>query len=107
MIEINIHYMDLIGYVSGILLALCGLPEALRSIKNKRCDIGWGLLLMWLGGELGLLIYELKTMDIPRLINYSCNILFISVMIWYKLKIIKCKFCKEPCNNAWCSTKGG
>lgn len=86
MIEISIHYMDLIGYVSGIMLALCGLPEAIRSYKNKRCDIGWGLLIMWMLGEIGLLIYETKTLAIPRILNYSCNIIFISVMIFYKVK---------------------
>lgn len=78
--------MELIGYISGIMLALCGLPEAIRSVRNKRCDIGWGLLLMWLGGEIGLLIYEFKTMAIPRLLNYSCNIIFINIMIYWKLK---------------------
>lgn len=85
MISISIHYMDLIGYVSGIMLALCGLPEAIRSYRNKRCDIGWGLLIMWLLGEIGLLIYETKTLAIPRILNYCCNIIFISVMMYYKI----------------------
>ena len=100
--------MELIGYTSGLMLALCGLPEAIRSVRNKRCDIGWGLLLLWLGGEVGLLIYELKTMAIPRLLNYSCNILFISIMIYWKIKkklVDKCQFCTVPCNNSWCITK--
>ena len=97
--------METIGYISGIMLALCGLPEAVRSIKNKRCDIGWGFLLLWLGGEVGLLVYELQTMAIPRLINYGLNIVFISIMIYWKLKVNKCDFCIKPCGNAWCVTK--
>ena len=76
--------MDLIGYVSGILLAICGLPEAIRSYKNKKCDIGWLFLIMWFLGELGLLIYEYKTLALPRILNYCCNIVFISVMLYYK-----------------------
>lgn len=87
------------------MLALCGLPEAIRSTKNKRCEIGWGFLLLWLGGEVGLLVYELQTMAIPRLINYGLNIVFISIMIYWKLKVNKCDFCVKPCNNAWCVTK--
>ncbi len=98
--------MEIIGYVSGIMLALCGLPEAINCYFRKRCDIGWGLLLMWLGGEIGLLVYEIPTMAMPRVINYVCNIVFISVMIYYKMKRNKCGFCDVPCNNSWCSFGG-
>jgi uncharacterized protein with PQ loop repeat len=100
--------MELIGYISGLMLAFCGLPEAIRSVRNKRCDVGWGLLTMWMLGEIGLLIYEFKTMAIPRLINYTCNIIFISIMIYWKVRknlVDKCAFCTVPCNNSWCITK--
>lgn len=101
-----IDYLELTGYISGLLLAFCGLPEAIRSIKHKKCDIGWGLLLMWMGGEIGLLIYETKDMALPRILNYSCNIVFISVMIYYKIRNYSiCDFCVKPCNNSWCSSK--
>lgn len=78
--------MEIIGYCSGILLALCGLPEAIKSYRTKRCDIGWGMLSIWLVGEVGLTIYELNTLAVPRLVNYGLNIVFVSIMMYYKLR---------------------
>lgn len=71
--------------IGSILLALCALPEAIRSFKLKRCDIGWGMLLMWLLGELCLVVFALQTKQYVLLINYFANILFLAVMIFYKL----------------------
>ena len=66
------------GFIGGIMLSICSIPEAIKSLKEKRCQIGWGMLLLWLGGEIGLLIYEVKTMALPRLINYFLNILLVN-----------------------------
>jgi uncharacterized protein with PQ loop repeat len=30
---------EIIGWISGILLAICGIPLAIRSYREKRCDI--------------------------------------------------------------------
>jgi len=77
--------IDLFGYVGGILLAFCGLPEAYRAYKNKRCDIGKGMLSMWFVGEICLFLYVLPNRDIPLLMNYLTNILLLSILIWYKI----------------------
>jgi uncharacterized protein with PQ loop repeat len=75
----------MIAAIGSILLALCGLPEAVRAFKLKRCDIGWGMLLMWLFGELCLVIFALQTKQYVLLINYFANILFLAIMIFYKI----------------------
>ena len=72
------------GFVGGIMLSICSIPEAIKSYREKKCDIGWGMLLLWLGGEIGLLVYEVKTMALPRLINYFLNLLCILVLVFYK-----------------------
>ena len=72
------------GFVGGIMLSICSIPEAIKSYKEKMCHIGWGMLLLWLGGEIGLLVYEVKTMALPRLINYFLNLICILVLIFYK-----------------------
>lgn len=72
--------------IGSVLLALCGLPEALRCIKLKRCDIGYGMLLMWLLGEICLVKFSFNTEQHILLINYLTNILFIGIMIYYKIK---------------------
>ena len=66
------------------MLSICSIPEAIKSYKEKMCHIGWGMLLLWLGGEIGLLVYEVKTMAFPRLINYFLNLLCLLVLVYYK-----------------------
>ena len=74
----------MIAAIGSILLAICGLPEALRAFKNKKCDVGWGMLLLWLLGEIFLIIFAFQTKQYILLINYLANIAFILVMIYYK-----------------------
>ena len=76
--------IDSFGFIGGIMLSICSIPEAVKSYREKVCHIGWGMLLLWLGGEIGLLVYEVKTMALPRLINYFLNLLCILVLIYYK-----------------------
>ena len=80
----NEMVIESFGFVGGIMLSICSVPEALKSYREKKCDIGWGMLLLWLGGEIGLLVYEVKTMALPRLINYFLNLLCILVLVFYK-----------------------
>lgn len=75
----------MIAAIGSVLLALCALPEAIRSFKLKRCDIGWGMLSMWLAGEICLVIFALQTVQYVLLINYFANILFLVIMVFYKL----------------------
>jgi uncharacterized protein with PQ loop repeat len=83
--------INILGYIGGILLGLCGLPETWRTIKDKRCHIGWGFLLMWYFGEIFMLIYTLKLNDIALIGNYGFNILLISIMLYFKIRTIKWK----------------
>lgn len=75
-----------IGWIGSVLLALCALPEVYRSVKDKKCHVGWGLLLMWFFGEVLTLFFILATSAQRQLIvNYGVNILLISIMIYYKV----------------------
>ena len=79
--------MDNIGWAGSILLAFCGLPQAIESIKTKSsAGITWGFLIMWFSGELLTLIYILPKLDLPLILNYSANIIFLLIIIYYKLK---------------------
>lgn len=78
--------MELISYVGSFLLAFCGLPELIRTIRNKRCDIGYGMLLSWLIGEILVLIYTVSKQEYALVINYSINTLIVSIMCYYKIK---------------------
>jgi len=79
--------MDNIGWIGSILMAFCGLPQAIESYKTKSSrGLSWGFLIMWFSGELLTLIYILPKMDLPLLFNYTANLIFLIIIIYYKLR---------------------
>ena len=79
--------MDNIGWIGSILMAFCGLPQAIESYKTKSSrGLSWGFLIMWFSGELLTMIYILPKMDLPLLFNYTANLIFLIIIIYYKLR---------------------
>ena len=79
--------MEYIGWIGGILLAFCGLPQAVESFKTKNSDgLTWGFLIMWGLGELFTIVYIIPKWDWPLIFNYTANIIFISITTHYKIK---------------------
>lgn len=74
----------MIETIGSILLALCGMPEAYRCYQTKTCTLGWPMLLMWLVGEVLLIIFAIQTGQYVLLLNYIANLAFLSVMMYYK-----------------------
>lgn len=82
----NSYLMDVVGWVGATLLAFCALPQAVESWSNKSSrGITWGMLGMWGLGEVLTLLYVLPKMDMPLLFNYLANIVFLSVIIYFKI----------------------
>ena len=78
--------MENIGWLGSILLAFCGLPQAIESIKTKSSEgLTWGFIGMWFIGEICTFIYILPKMDLPLLLNYTANIIFLAIIIFFKL----------------------
>ena len=79
--------MENIGWIGSILLAFCGLPQAIESYKTKSsAGLTWGFLFMWFVGELCTFAYILPKMDLPLMFNYGANIIFLIIIIFYKIK---------------------
>ena len=78
--------MELIAYIGGILLTICGIPEVIRTIKDKRCHLGWPFLLLWFFGEVFMLIYSLNLKNNPLIMNYLFNTIIVGIMLYYKIK---------------------
>jgi len=76
--------MVTIGWIGGALLAFCAIPEAYNSWKRGRNDSSWFFLLSWFFGEIFTLIYVMDQGDLPLIVNYSSNILFIGIILKYK-----------------------
>lgn len=77
--------LQIIGTIGSILLALCGVPELLRTIDNNKCSVGYGMLLTWFIGELCVFVYVLPKFDMPLLLNYLSNIVVVGIMLAYKI----------------------
>jgi uncharacterized protein with PQ loop repeat len=78
--------MESLGWLGSILMAFCGLPQAIESIRTKSSEgLTWGFISMWFLGEILTFIYILPKMDLPLLFNYTANIIFLSIIIYYKL----------------------
>jgi uncharacterized protein with PQ loop repeat len=79
--------MEYIGWIGSILLAFCGLPQAVESYKTKNSDgLTWGFLGMWGMGEIFTIIYILPKWHWPLIFNYTANIIFIAIILYYKIK---------------------
>ena len=78
--------MEMIGWLGSILLAFCGLPQAIESYKTKSSEgLTWGFIGMWFIGEIMTFIYILPQMVLPLIFNYTANIIFLAIIIYYKL----------------------
>jgi uncharacterized protein with PQ loop repeat len=77
--------MEVIGWAGSILLALCAVPLAWQSFKQKHSTgISNTFLTMWLVGELLTFSYVLPKQDYPLLFNYGLNIACLIIVIRYK-----------------------
>ena len=78
--------MEYIGWIGGILLAFCGLPQAWESYKTKSSDgLTWGFLIMWGVGELFTIVYIIPKWHWPIIFNYTANFIFLLIIIYYKV----------------------
>lgn len=82
--ESNFFYI--MGWLGSLCLALCGVPQALQSYKDKNSHgISWGMLLLWAFGEVFALTYVFNKLDMPLLMNYAINIFVVALMLYYKV----------------------
>lgn len=78
---------EILGWLGSICLAICGIPQAWQSIKDKHSHgISWGFVLLWSFGEIFALAYVYDKLDLPLLLNYATNILILSIILYYKIR---------------------
>jgi|APGre2960657468_1045069.scaffolds.fasta_scaffold103533_2 uncharacterized protein with PQ loop repeat len=74
------------GWIGSFLFALCGLPQAIQSYTDKHSDgLNWLFIIAWFFGEIFTLVYIIPKGDIPLIVNYSVNLVFVLVIAYYKL----------------------
>lgn len=76
---------EMFGWISGLLFFLCAIPQAIKSYRDGHSEgVSSGLLWLWLGGEIAGIIYALSPLQPPLILNYLSNVIFVSVVAWYK-----------------------
>lgn len=78
--------MEIIAYIGSILLTINAVPELIRTINDKRCHIGWPMLVLWFLGEIFMTIYAVGMWNIPLMLNYMFNLFVVIIMLGYKLR---------------------
>ena len=74
------------GWIGGLLLAGCAIPEVYESFQTGDCKLTWPFLIMWGLGEVFVLIPLILDNNKKYLIfNYGLNILCIGILIGFKL----------------------
>lgn len=78
---------EIFGWLAALCFGTCAVPQAWRSFKQKHSHgVSWGLLNLWLAGEIFATLYALPRMDLPLLVNHILNMIFIVVIVYYKIK---------------------
>lgn len=77
--------IEAFGMMGGTLLAVCGFPQMVKTIRVGRADdLAWSFLLMWGIGEIFMLAYILPKGDWILILNYFVNFLFLLPIVFYK-----------------------
>lgn len=77
--------MELLGWLGGVFLAICSGPEVYSAYKTKKCNLTWGFLNLWFGGEVLTALPVFSKIQEPFLMfNYGLNIILITYLIVVK-----------------------
>lgn len=78
--------LEAVGWIGGVLLAVCGIPQAIKTIRDGHCDISHLFIWAWFLGEVLTLIYIMPTGSLPLYLNYSVNVIATSIILFYRLR---------------------
>ncbi|MFA5021441.1 MAG: PQ-loop repeat-containing protein [Patescibacteria group bacterium] len=86
-------FIQLTGWIGAFLLATCGLPQAWKTFRTKKCgDLSWGFLMFWFWGEIFTLAYiisdnfQIGSPQPPLYFNYGLNISILFYLIYTKFR---------------------
>lgn len=80
----NLH--EMIGWIGSIAFAVSAIPQMIKSYEDKNSDgLAWGLLILWIIGELFSLLYVIPLKQYPMITNYVVNSIFLFVILYYKI----------------------
>ena len=83
--------IDTIGCIGSFLLAMCGVPQVIKTFRTKSADdLSWFFIVMWLGGEAATFAYLIANnfatgnFQVPLYLNYGFNLLVVCLLLFGK-----------------------
>lgn len=77
----------MLGWIAGLILAACVLPQSIQSIREGNAEGVNGLfLLSWLVGLILMLFYLVSILAMPLIFTTTLTIVFVSIVTYYKFK---------------------
>ncbi|MBT3235384.1 MAG: PQ-loop repeat-containing protein [Bdellovibrionales bacterium] len=86
--NIQLLFIESIGWLGAIFFAVCGIPQAYQSWKlGSSRELSALFLWAWTMGELLMTLYVILKhgFDGPLLLNYVGNLIALVVIIYYKI----------------------
>lgn len=75
------------GWLGSICLAICGAPAAYKVYKDQHAKgLSGPSIALWFIGEVLTLVYVVPQLNWPLIANYGANLIFVSVLVYYKIK---------------------
>ena len=76
--------IEFVGWLGAVLLATCGIPQLVKTIRTRNFDgLSLTFLFWWLLGEIFILFYVIqKAFKWPLILNYAINIVVIFVILF-------------------------
>lgn len=79
--------MEIVGWISAILLIACGIPQAVRCVKKGSAEGLSSLFIwMWFIGEVFGLFYVIDQGSLPMIANYTFNGIVCMVLLYYVVR---------------------
>lgn len=84
-------FYEVIGWIGFVCFSLSPVPQAIKSFKEKHANgVASYTLIFWMTGETACLVYVWGDKGfwshLPLVMNYIFNIVFIAVIVYYKIK---------------------
>ena len=77
---------EICGYIGTTSISCLYLPEIYKTIKEKKVNIGWGMLGLQHISSISYFIYSYHLESVPLLITNSFTMASAIVLTYYKLK---------------------
>jgi len=84
---LEVNYVDILGYIAGLLILVSLVPQIIKSWKTKSTkDISLLRYIIYIIGIIMWLIYGSLLNNGPMIISNSINLLLASSILYLKLK---------------------